>query len=124
MTDDDYWDCFLDREYSRAAGEFGWWGVGLGEQAQPRPKSQVQLLTEARKAQKERERAAGPPPDRDSALYGPRGNARGDRRFRKDRETWYERFTGQSIKDASLQRQNELCDAVRRRFRAYNDGRT
>ena len=43
--------------------------------------------------------------------------------FREDREKWYERFTGRSIAGASLQEQNELCDVIARRFRAYTDGR-
>ena len=43
--------------------------------------------------------------------------------FRKDRLTWYEAFTGRSIADVSLQEQNELCDAIARRFREYSDGR-
>ena len=74
-------------------------------------------------AQTARERAAGPPPYREQAKYGPRGDAAGDTLFRKDREDWYERFTGRCIVDATLQEQNELCDAIARRFRAYSDGR-
>ena len=32
-------------------------------------------------------------------------------------------FTGRSIVGVSLQEQNDLCDAIARRFRAYTDGR-
>ena len=71
----------------------------------------------------ERERAAGRPPHREEAKYGPRGDAAGDTLFRKDREQWYERFTGRSITGVTLQMQNELCDAIARRFREYSDGR-
>ena len=41
--------------------------------------------------------------------------------FRKDREMWYELFTGRPIDGASLQEQNELCDVIARRFREYTD---
>ena len=69
----------------------------------------------------ERERIAGPPPQRDD--YGPRGITHFDESFRADRATWYESFTGESIADRSLQEQNELCDSIARRFRAYTDSR-
>ena len=49
--------------------------------------------------------------------YGPRGDTVGDELFRKDRAAWYEAFTGCSIASVSLQEQNELCDAIARRFR-------
>jgi len=65
-----------------------------------------------------------PPPDRDEPRYGPRGDTAGSDLFRRDRESWYERFAGQSIKGATLQDQNDLCDKIRRRFRSYSDGRT
>jgi hypothetical protein len=39
--------------------------------------------------------------------------------FRADRENWYERFTGRSITDATLQEQNELCDAIAWPFRKF-----
>ena len=39
------------------------------------------------------------------------------------RVVWYEKFTGRSIVGVSLQEQNDLCDAIARRFRAYTDGR-
>ena len=71
----------------------------------------------------ERQRAAGPPPRREHVKYGLRGDAEGDERFRKDREVWYERFTGRSIAEVSLHEQNELCDVIARRFREYTDGR-
>ena len=71
----------------------------------------------------ERERAAGPPPYREQAKYGPRGDQAGDDMFRIDRERWYEEFTGRSIADMSLQAQNDLCDAIARRFRTYTDGK-
>jgi hypothetical protein len=72
----------------------------------------------------QREQAAGPPPRREQVQYGERGDLTGDHRFRVDRESWYERFTGQSIAAVSLQEQNELCDVIARRYRAYSDGRT
>ena len=71
----------------------------------------------------ERERAAGPPPRREHTKYGVRGDAQGNDEFRIDRERWYERFTGQSIAEVSLQEQNELCDVIARRYRAYTDSR-
>jgi hypothetical protein len=71
----------------------------------------------------QREQAAGLPPRRDQIQYGERGDPAGDQRFRADRESWYERFTGQSITTVSLQEQNELCDVIARRYRAYSDGR-
>jgi hypothetical protein len=75
-------------------------------------------------AQATRERAAGPPPRREQSHYGPGGDAVGDKMFHADRENWYERFTrGRSITDATLQEQNELCDAIARRFRQHSDGR-
>jgi hypothetical protein len=73
---------------------------------------------------KERECKAGPPPYREQPRYGPRGDAVGDDLFRKDRAVWYEKFTGLSIAGASLQEQNNLCDAIARRFRSYTDGRS
>ena len=72
----------------------------------------------------QREQAAGPPPRREQVQYGERGYLTGDHRFRVDRESWYERFTGQSIAAVSLHEQNELCDVIARRYRAYSDGRT
>ena len=62
-------------------------------------------------------------PRREHVKYGLRGDAEGDERFRKDREVWYERFTGRSIAEVSLHEQNELCDVIARRFREYTDGR-
>ena len=73
---------------------------------------------------KQRECAAGPPPYREQLRYGPRGDAVGDELFRKERATWYEAFTGRSLAGVSLQEQNELCDAIARRFRTYTDGRS
>jgi hypothetical protein len=64
----------------------------------------------------QREQAAGLPPRRDQIQYGERGEPAGDERFRADRESWYERFTGYSLvspslqSTVSLQEQNELCD--------------
>ena len=55
--------------------------------------------------------------------FGPRGDAAGNERFRNERAAWYEAFTGRSLAGVSLQQQNELCDTVARRFRAYTDGR-
>ena len=78
---------------------------------------------EERRAGKERERTAGPPPYREQPRFGPRGDAAGDELFRKERATWYEEFTGHSIASLDLQEQNELCDVIARRFRAYTDGR-
>ena len=115
----------IEREYmyARQAGEAGWWHTNWGDAAQPRSKSEWELRAEERQVRKKRERAAGPPPYREQARYGPRGDAAGDDLFRNDRAIWYEKFTGRSIADVSLQEQNELCDAVARRFRAYTDGR-
>ena len=70
-----------------------------------------------------RERAAGQPPYREQPRYGPRGDTAGDLLFRKERAEWYEKFTGRLIADTCLQEQNELCDAIARRFRTYTDGR-
>ena len=83
----------------------------------------VSVTVSERELRAERERAAGPPPRREHAKYGLRGNAQGDERFRRDREVWYERFTGRSIAEVSLYEQNELCDVIARRFREYTDSR-
>ena len=117
------WDEFLDLEYARAAGELGWWSTNWGDAARPREKSKWEQQQEERRVHKERERAAGPPPYRVQPRYGPRGDAAGDKLFREERAVWYEAFTGRSIAAASLQEQNELCDAIERRFRTYTDGR-
>ena len=69
------------------------------------------------------ERIAGPPPRREQAKYGPRGDIEGDNKFRRDRAEWYENFTGRSIDEVSLHEQNELCDVIARRFREYTDSR-
>ena len=61
---------------------------------------------------------------REQPRYGPRGDAVGDDLFRKEREVWYEKFTGRSITGVSLEKQNNLCDAIARRFRSYTDGRS
>ena len=71
----------------------------------------------------DRERMAGPPPRREQAKYGPRGCVAGDDEFRRDRAVWYENFTGRSIAEVSLHEQNDLCDAIARRFREYTDSR-
>ena len=63
------------------------------------------------------------PPRREQPCFGPRGDAEGDELFRGKRAEWYEKFTGRSIADTSLQEQNDLCDAIARRFRDYSDGR-
>ena len=117
------WDDFCDREYARAAGELGWWGSNWGEASRPRADCEWEKQAEERCARKERERAAGPPPYREEPRFGPRGDTAGDELFRKERAMWYEKFTGRSIVGAGLQEQNELCDAIARRFRAYSDGR-
>ena len=118
------WDEFLDREYARTAGELGWWNTNWGDAARPREKSTWEQHEEERRVRKERERAAGRPPYRDQPRYGPRGVPAGDELFREERAAWYEAFTGRSIAAASLQEQNDLCDAIERRFRAYTDGRS
>ena len=118
-NEDDYWDNLADREYARQAGELGWWGSNWGEAAQPQQKQQLNA-----RACKQRERHTGPPPSRDEPRFGPRGDAVGDQLFREQRAAWYHQFTGKSIAGISLQEQNELCDAIARRFREYNDGRT
>ena len=118
------WDDFCDREYARAAGELGsWWGSNWGEATQPRVKSEWEQQEMERHACKERERAAGPPPYREQARFGPRGDAAGDELFRTERAAWYDKFTGRSIASLSVHEQNELCDAIARRFRVYTDGR-
>ena len=119
--DDDYWENFVDHEYARAAGEVGWFSSSNWGEPQ---ESAAQQQVRERQARKMREQAAGPPPDRDEPRYGPRGDTAGSDLFRRDRESWYERFAGQSIKGATLQDQNDLCDKIRRRFRSYSDGRT
>lgn len=124
-TPDFTWDEFIDREYARGAGEVGWYGTNWGDAMRGKSESEQQTEERARRerARKERERAAGPPPYREEARFGPRGDAAGDELFRNERAAWYERFTGCSIKGLSLQEQNTLCDVVERRFRAYTDGR-
>ena len=117
------WDEFLDREYARAAGELGWWGTNWGDAARPREKSKWEQQAEERHVRTKRERAAGQPPYREQPRYGPRGDTAGDLLFRKERAEWYEKFTGRLIADTCLQEQNELCDAIARRFRTYTDGR-
>ena len=65
-----------------------------------------------------------PPPRRADAKYTPlKGNPVGTAAFRADRAVWYERITGTDLNGLSLSDQQELCDAVARRFRQYNDGR-
>ena len=118
------WDEFLDLEYARAAGELGWWGTNWGDAARHHEKSKWERQAEEQHARKERERAAGRPPYREQPRFGPRGDAAGDELFRKEREVWYQAFTGRFMADVSLQEQNELCDAIARRFRAYTDGRS
>ena len=114
------WDDFCDREYARAAGElYGNWGDTM----RPHRDSKWEQQAEERRARKERERASGPPPYREQPRFGPRGDAAGDELFRKERERWYENFTGCSIAGLSVREQSELCDAIARRFRAYTDGR-
>ena len=68
----------------------------------------------------ERECAAGPPPRRSDESY-PAGRE-GDDAFRADRRSWFQRFTGESLR-GDLAQQNEQCDAIARRFRGYSDGR-
>ena len=59
--------------------------------------------TEAERAVRvAREHAAGAPPYREQAKYGPLGDAAGNENFRADREAWYERFTARSIAEATL----------------------
>ena len=113
----------MDLEYARAAGELGWWGTNWGDAARPRVQSIWEQQAEERRVRKERECAAGQPPYREQPRYGPRGDAVGDELFRKDRAAWCKAFTGCSIANVSLQEQNELCDAIARRFRTYTDGR-
>ena len=131
---DDWWDNFCDLEYSRAAGELPFNAIPFGNGIDASNLSRdLRAQAEDRQAQREasrdgtakaaRERAAGPPPRREQTRYGPRGDATGDEVFRKDRERWYECFTGVCIANASLQEQNELCDAIARRFREHSDGR-
>ncbi len=76
-----------------------------------------------RRLRHEREHAAGRPPRREESRYGPRGNQDGDERFRIDRVEWYKLYTGESIADMTLREQNEVCDAIARRFREYTDSR-
>ena len=118
------WDEFLDLEYARAAGELGWWNTNWGDAAQPRMHSEWEQQAEERRVRKERERAAGQPPYREQPRYGPLGDAAGNELFRQERAAWYETFTGRSIAGSTLQEQNELCDAIARRFRTYTDGRS
>ena len=120
--DDDWWDNMIERELERRST---WWyeerlNMGWGER---RVQSQWERERQEREARWARERAAGPPPRREEPRFGPRGDAAGDILFRTERETWYQRFTGSSIKGVSLQQQNELCDTYARRFREYSDGR-
>ena len=79
---------------------------------------------EEQRVRKERESAAGRPPYREEPHFGPKGDAAGNKLFREERAAWYEKFTGRSITNASLQEQNELCGAIARRFRTYTDGRS
>ena len=109
MSIDDWWDRECSCEYTR-----------LENLAK---KANRDAAKEPHEERRERELAAGPPPRREQEKYGPRGDAAGDAIFRKDREAWYQRYTGRSIADISLQEQNEVCDAIARRFREYTDGR-
>ena len=114
-----------DEAVRAAAGELGWWNTNWGDAAQPHVHvhSEREQQAEERHIRKECERKAGPPPYREQPRYGPRGDAAGDDLFRKEREVWYEKFTGRSIAGASLQEQNNLCDAITRRFRSYTQHR-
>ena len=114
----------MDLEYARAAGELGWWGTNWGDAVRPHTCSRSEQQADERRVRKERESAAGKPPYREEPRFGPKGDTTGNMLFRKEREVWYEKFTGRSIADASLQEQNELCDAIARRFRTYSDGRS
>lgn len=109
MSIDDEWDKIANLEYLRRERE---------AEATSRRNA-----VDPHEQRKQRELAAGPPPRREHAKYGPRGDAAGDEIFRADREKWYACFTGRSIADATLQEQNEVCDAIARRFREYTDGR-
>lgn len=102
-----------------------WWyeehlNMGWGER-------RIRTLWERERQERDtrhaRERAAGPPPRREEPRFGPRGDTAGNTLFRAERETWYQKFTGRSIKGVTLQEQNELCDKYARRFREYSDGR-
>ena len=58
-----------------------------------------------------------PPPQRDA--YGPRANnPQGSEQFRKDRATWYEQVTGESLEDVTLTEQWIRAHKVARAFRA------
>jgi len=69
---------------------------------------------------KDRERQAGVPPQRDDLCYA--AGSHGDEAFRADRRAWFQLFTGTPL-EGTLAQQNEQCDAIARRFRAYGDGR-
>ena len=128
---DDRWDMFYrqcEREAeARNRGVHWSWmdGAHPGDQRHRTSEQQLSAADERdpgeHELRRERERAAGPPPRRNMSKYGARGDAAGDEVFRKDREMWYEQFTGRSIDGVSLQEQNELCDVIARRFREYTD---
>jgi len=111
---DDKWDEFSRRCEREAEFHLG---------AAPGADSDAGETEAERAVRVARELTVGAPPYREQAKYGPLGDAAGNDLFRADREVWYERFTGRSIAEATLTEQNELCDAIARRFRAYSDGR-
>ena len=117
VSTDDWWDRQAEAEYVRQEQ------LAIRDNAQRALELSRSTLS-PHELRMQREQAAGPPPRREQVQYGERGDLTGDHRFRVDRESWYERFTGQSIAAVSLQEQNELCDVIARRYRAYSDGRT
>ena len=130
---DDWLDAFCDREYQRAADNAAGVLPVDGEmraiiaaadarRRQPQRSSETEQQR-SRRLRHERELAAGPPPRREEQRYGPLCNKEGDERFRNDRREWYELYTGESIAGVSLRGQNEVCDAIARRFRQYTDSR-
>ena len=117
VSTDDWWDRQAEAEYVRQEQ------LAIRDNARRALELSRSTLS-PHELRMQREQAAGPPPRREQVQYGERGDLTGDHRFRVDRESWYERFTGQSIAAVSLQEQNELCDVIARRYRAYSDGRT
>ena len=116
VSTDDWWDRQAEAEYVRQEQ------LAIRDNAR-RALQLARTSLSPHEQRMQREQAAGLPPRRDQIQYGERGDPAGDQRFRADRESWYERFTGQSITTVSLQEQNELCDVIARRYRAYSDGR-